>query len=233
MSVRVFVIFAVPALAAFVIVAAVGALIWWPLVILGIPAALAAVWWFERRSDEAVLRLLHTRPVAEREGERITRIVERLSLSSGVTQPDIRVIEDSAVNLAIVSGRTNTLVATTGLLTTLNSLEMEGAVAHSLSKIESGFGVYDTLVASAPWAVPEAIRKVVRSWDNAGDGVVQFDLRGVSLTRYPPGLRSALQRIEDARTDVSGGENLGASWLVPPLADRIPVEHRVEVLGEL
>ena len=233
MSVRVLFIFALPALAAFAVVVVLGALIWWPLAILAVPAAFATVWWFQRSADQAVLRRLHTRPVAEREGERITRIVERLSLSSGVTQPDIRVIEDSAVNLATVSGRTNTLVATTGLLTTLNSLEMEGAVAHALSKIESGFGVYDTLVASVPWAVPEAIRKVVRSWDNAGDGVVQFDLRGVSLTRYPPGLRSALQRIEDTRTDVSGGENLGASWLVPPLADRIPVEHRVEVLGEL
>lgn len=233
MLTRVPTIFAVPALVAGFAVTVVGLLTWRPLIVLAIPTAAFVSWIFWRRAHDAVLRRLDARPLGEIEGQRVLVIVERLCLASGLRQPNVRVIDDSAINLAIVSSTDNTLVATTGFLSELGPLEMEGAVAHCVSKIQAGFGVHETLMASAPWAVPSPIRRLIRSWDGGADEVVRFDLQGVNLTRYPPGLRRALQRTSDARTDVSGGEALGTAWLIPPLTDRIPTEYRVEVLGEL
>jgi hypothetical protein len=230
---RILFIFAIPALVTFLVVAVIGAIVWWPLAILSIPAALLVVWALWRRAHGAALASLGVRPVAEREGARIRNVVESLCLSTGIDQPDLHVIDSPALNVATLSGRTNSLVATTGLLTALNAMEMEGVVAHSLSKISSGASEYETLIASAPWAVTEAQRKIAREWGVSENGMVQFDLSGVQLTRYPPGLRSALERISEGATDVDGGEALGSAWLVPPESIRVPIDHRIEVLWEL
>lgn len=230
---RILFIFAIPALITFVLVAIVGAVIWWPLVVLSIPAALLVVWFMWRRAQSAVLSSLGVRPAAEREGARIRNVLESLCLSTGIDHPELHVIDSPALNVATLSGRTNSLVATSGLLAALNAMEMEGVVAHSLSKISSGASEYETLIASAPWAVTDAQRRIAREWGVSENGMVQFDLSGVQLTRYPPGLRTALERISQAPTDVEGGDALGSAWLVPPESIRVPIDHRIEVLGEL
>jgi heat shock protein HtpX len=226
-------IFAIPAVVVLLVVAIVGAIIWWPLAILSIPAAAATVWFLWQRAHGAVLSSLNVRPPAEREGARILNVVESLCLSTGIDQPEVMVIDSQALNVATLSGRENTLVATSGLLATMNAMEMEGVVAHSLSKIATGASEYETLIASAPWAVSAPQKATAREWGVNENGAVQFDLSGVELTRYPPGLRSALERIAAAETEIPGGEALGSAWLVPPAAIRVPVEHRIEVLGEL
>jgi hypothetical protein len=76
------------------------------------------------------------------------------------------------------------------------------------------------------------------------------DLAAVDLTRYPPGLRDALVRMDESGTVVTecawGSAHL---WMCDPLAqvgegtpeDRLnvlfrlhpPIQHRIDLLGEL
>lgn len=233
MSARIFAIFAVPALAAFLLFVVLGAVIWWPIAVLGIPAAAGVAAWFWWRADDAVLNSIDARPLGQTEGQRVLNIVENLCLSSGIDHPDIRVIDTVACNLATVSGRRNTLVVTTGLLDSLDVMEMEGVVAHGLSKIATNAVTYETFAASAAPFILGPQRDMARRWGSGDAGVLAFDISGVGLTRYPPGLRSALERIDGKPTDIEGGESLGAAWLVPPAAQRVPLEQRIEVLWEL
>jgi len=232
MPAKVVAIFAVPAVAALALFGAIG-LLWWPLALLAIPAALALPYLMWRRADSVVLRSLDVRPLAEREGARILNIVSKLSLASGIEQPDVVVIDSQARNLASVSGRRNTLVVTSGLVASLDVLEMEGVVAHGLMKATSDAAFYETLVASGGAIVLPFQRKLARRWGGGDEGVIRFDISGVGLTRYPPGLRDALQRIKGGETDIAGTDALGTAWLVPPLPQRIPLDHRIEVLWEL
>lgn len=233
MSARIFAIFALPALAVFLLFLVLGAIIWWPIAALSVPAAVGVVAFYWFRADDAVLSAMNARPLGQTEGQRVLNIAENLCLSSGIGQPDIRVIDTPACNLATVSARRNTLVVTTGLLEALDVMEMEGVVAHGLSKIADGAVTYETFAASAAPLILGPQRDMARRWGTGDAGVLAFDISGVGLTRYPPGLRSALERIDGKPTDVDGGDALGAAWLVPPVAQRVPLEHRIEVLWEL
>lgn len=233
MPTRILAIFAVPAVAAFLLFIVLGAVLWWPLAVLSIPAAAAAVAWFWWRSDDAVLKMLDARPLGQTEGQRVRNTAENLCLSTGITEPDIQVIDTPACNLATVSCRRDTLVVTTGLLEALDVMEMEGVVAHGLSKIAAGAVRYEGLAASASPFITGAQRDLARRWGSGEAGVMAFDISGVGMTRYPPGLRSALETIDSRPTDIAGAESLGSAWLVPPHAERVPLEHRIEVLWEL
>lgn len=233
MPTRIFAIFAVPAVAVLVLFIVLGAIIWWPIAILSIPAALGIVAWFWWRSDDAVLRSLGARPLGQMEGQRVLNCAENLCLSSGIAQPDIRVIDTPACNLATISARRHTLVVTTGLLDELDVMQMEGVIAHGLAKISDGAVMYESLAASASPFITGPQRQMARRWGSGDAGVLAFDLSGVGLTRYPPGLRSALEKIDTKPTDVEGAESLGSAWLVPPISQRVPLEQRIEVLWEL
>lgn len=233
MSARIFAIFAVPAVAAFVVFVVLGALVAWPFFVLALPAAAGVAVWFWWRSDDAVLRSLDARGLGANEGQRVLNILENLCLSSGIDQPDVQVIDSASANLASLSGRRDTLVVTTGLLSALDVMEMEGVIAHGLSKLSTGAVRFETLAASAgPFITPQQ-RDMARRWGTGDSGVLAFDISGVGLTRYPPGLRSALERIDGQPTEVAGANSLGSAWLVPPAEQRIPLEHRIEVLWEL
>ncbi len=230
---RILAIFALPAIAVLILFIVIGAILWWPLAILGIPAAAGLVWFLWRRADQAVLAKLNTRPLGQREGEQVLNTVENLCLTSGIDQPEVLAIDSPACNLVAVSGSENTLVATTGLLETLDTMEIEGVVAHGLTKLSSGAVSYEILAASAEPLITSVQRDWARNWGNGDAGVIAFDIAGVGLTRYPPGLRSALEQLDGRSTDIEGAESLGSALLVPPAAQRVPLDHRIEVLWEL
>lgn len=233
MPARIFAIFAVPAVAAAAFFVLLGIFVWWPFFVLALPVAAGVAAWFWWRSDDAVLRALGARGLGANEGQRVLNILENLCLSSGIDQPDVEVIDSASTNLASISGRRNTLVVTTGLLSALDVMEMEGVIAHGLSKLSTGAVRYETLAASAGPFISGAQRNMARRWGTGDAGVLAFDISGVGLTRYPPGLRSALEHIDGQPTDVEGADSLGSAWLVPPTEQRIPLEHRIEVLWEL
>lgn len=230
---RILAIFALPALLALIIFVLLGALVWWPFYVLAIPAAALVVWLMMRRSDSSLVSKLNARPLGQKEGERILNTVENLSLTSGIDQPEVLVIDSSACNLIALSGENDVLIATTGLLESLDVMEMEGVVAHGLTKLSSGAVHYETLAASAQPFITGAQLDMARRWGTGDAGVIAFDISGVGLTRYPPGLRSALERIDGQSTDIDGADSLGAALLIPPAGQRVPLDHRIEVLWEL
>ena len=59
------------------------------------------------------------------------------------------------------------------------------------------------------------------------------DVSGVSLTRYPPGLISALEKLKDDQTVVHSGSRATAHlWIEAPVA-RKPEEGRLSRFGRL
>jgi len=114
------------------------------LVIGGIAAAIALVvgiiMYFSATS--AVLAIAGGHQVTKGEEPVLYRIVENLSIGSGLPMPKVWVIEDSAPN-AFATGRNPKMAhvaATRGLLDKLEKRELEAVMAHELSHV----GNYDT-----------------------------------------------------------------------------------------
>lgn len=95
-------------------------------------------------SSRVALAVSGAREVTKVEEPELVRIVENLSIGSGLPMPKVYVIEDSAPN-AFATGRDPkhaTVTATRGLLDKLDKAELEGVMAHEMSHI----GNYDIRV---------------------------------------------------------------------------------------
>lgn len=100
-------------------------------------------YWF---SDKIVLTMHHAKPVEFTSNPELYRVLENLTIASGLPMPKFYLINDSAPN-AFATGRNpkHAVVAvTTGLLERLDRSELEGVLAHELSHI----GNRDMLVST-------------------------------------------------------------------------------------
>ncbi|MBI2708557.1 MAG: M48 family metalloprotease [Actinobacteria bacterium] len=251
-------------------------------------AAALAGWW---TSASVVLAMSRAQPADPLEYARLHNLVEGLCIASGLPKPRVYVIDDDALN-ALATGRDPrhaAVAVTTGLLRALTRVELEGVVAHELSRIRSYDIVVSTLavtfvapvVVVADWlirfrwwgggrnrpgeldgrlpvlgsvgvallglspVVAPVMRRVV-----PGRGELRADLPAVELTRYPPGLAAALEKLRDGQTVVHSGSRATAQlWIQTPIAltpeqgelCRInrrfdihpPIEERIAALYEL
>jgi hypothetical protein len=97
-------------------------------------------------------------------------------------------------------------------------------VAHQLVRIKGKEMVRPTFAANLP--VPLAF--VARS---SAPTPALVDVAAVSLTRYPPGLLAALEKMNGVDTQVRGASPaIGHLWLVPP---GTRLEERIDALREL
>lgn len=97
-------------------------------------------------SDKLVLRMTGAKPIEKKDNPELYRVVDNLTIASGVPVPKIYVVDDAAPN-AFATGRDPKHAAiafTTGLLNRLEKLELEGVVAHELSHVRN----YDTRLMS-------------------------------------------------------------------------------------
>ena len=93
-------------------------------------------------SDKLVMAISGARQIQKKDNPTLFRTVENLCIASGLPMPKIFTINDSAPN-AFATGRDPNHAAiafTTGILSKLNKLELEGVTAHELSHV----GNYDT-----------------------------------------------------------------------------------------
>ncbi len=100
-------------------------------------------YWF---SDKIVLAMSSAHLVTFEDNKELYRLVENLCITAGLPVPKIYIIDDTAPN-AFATGRDPehaVIVVTTGLLTKLEKVELEGVIAHELSHI----GNRDILVAT-------------------------------------------------------------------------------------
>lgn len=93
-------------------------------------------------SDKMVMAISHAKQIKKSDNPTLFRTVENLCIASGLPQPKVYIIEDSAPN-AFATGRDPkhaSIAFTTGILEKLDKLELEGVVAHELSHV----GNFDT-----------------------------------------------------------------------------------------
>jgi heat shock protein HtpX len=93
-------------------------------------------------SDKIVLSMSGAKPADRNRHRDYYTAVENLAIASGLPAPKIYIIEDLSAN-AFATGRDPkhaAVAATTGLLSKLKSVEIEGVIAHELSHIKN----YDT-----------------------------------------------------------------------------------------
>ncbi|RJQ31330.1 zinc metalloprotease HtpX [Candidatus Parcubacteria bacterium] len=98
-------------------------------------------------SDKIVLAMSGARgPITKEDNMELYRLVENLSIASGIKMPRVYIIDDQSPN-AFATGRNQeraAIAVTTGLMRILNKNELEGVIAHELSHI----GNRDILVST-------------------------------------------------------------------------------------
>src|SRR4249919_3199325 len=104
--------------------------------------AFASYW----KADTVALAVSRAHPADPAEYRRLYNLVEGLCIASGLPMPRIYIIDDPAPN-AFATGRNPkhaAVAVTTGLLSMMNRVELEGVLAHELSHVRN----YDILVST-------------------------------------------------------------------------------------
>jgi len=99
-------------------------------------------------SDKVVLKMSGARPVKREEHRDLWNIVENLSITAGLPMPKLYIINDPAPN-AFATGRDaehGVVAVTTGLLSMLDKIEIEGVIGHELSHIGNKDILISTIV---------------------------------------------------------------------------------------
>jgi heat shock protein HtpX len=201
-------------------------------VLVVVAAAVAAwAWW---GAERRIGSMLGARPATPAGEARLLNLVEGLSLTAGLRRPTSMIIEDPGLNFVVYGRRPQTaaLGVTSGLLSELTLIELEGIVAWGLVQVRRMVTLPATIAAGA---FGIGARFAVSP---ARDG--EADLAAVALTRYPPGLASALEKMEAKGTTVASARvALAPLWAADPRPGspggrgRLPLSERVEALREL
>jgi heat shock protein HtpX len=191
--------------------------------------------WTWTGAERRVLRALGGHPADPARDARALNLIEGLSFTAGLRQPALLVLDSEGLNVA-VAGRVASsavVVATSSLLAELTRIELEGVLAAALVEIRGGELGPATVVAS----LPGLGRRLVSS---AGGRDAATDLAAANLTRFPPGLASALDKMDSRGTAVAGaGPDQAHLWLADPMpaggvtSARTALHDRAESLREL
>jgi len=234
----------------------------WVGIVIAFVFAMALAWGSYFNSDRIAIAASRAKPADETEYRRYHNLVEGLCIAAGLPKPKLYVVNDPAPN-AFATGRNpkhSAVAVTTGLLETMNRVELEGVLAHELSHIKN----YDILVTTIAVTAVGTIALIsdiglrFAFWggmsdrrDNNGDSgpigaviaiaslailmlapfagyLMQMamsrnreylaDASGVQLTRYPPGLISALEKLRDDHAVVHYATKATAQmWIEQPL----------------
>lgn len=206
-------------------------------VFVALGTALAA--WARLGGDRLIESRLGGRPAHPRTEARLCNLVEGLSTGAGVRHPKLVVVDSPGLN-AMAFGTTAaraTVAVTSGLLAELERVELEAVLAEQLYLIRH----HETL----PATVAAATFGVARSLAVRADHDANADQGAVSLTRYPPALAAALEKIERKGASVAGQPAWMAHlWLADPrpapaggaaaaAPGRLALGDRIEALREL
>lgn len=129
-------------------------------------------------------------------------ITESLCITHGLDSPKPMVTEDPSPTV-LAYGLKGRICASAGFFSQLSVVEQEAVVAHALCRIQRGHARSDALAAAVFGFVlaPLGMRSLAGRCATALRGrhaLLASDLAAVRLTRYPPGLMSALQRMQNS-----------------------------------
>ena len=200
-------------------------------------------------SPTQLLAALGGHAVDPRDQAGLANLVEGLCIANGLSLPQLRLLDDEAPN-ALLLGRGDqaVLICTTGLLALLDRIELEGIVAHELAQQKRGdlrliaiatvgLGLYARLSPRAAITLKRLV---------GADCQALADQTAVAMTRYPPGLISALSKLEQAPSNrprlspvvlrLTAGlwcVNLAEAKGNSPLVGELDLGDRVAALAEL
>lgn len=220
-----------PSLVAGVVAGALGGVVAGSVTFVAVGGAVVA--WVWRQSARPAAIGLAGRPADRERDARLVNLVEGLCASAGVRVPELRIVEAPGLNLA-AGGRDPSraaLVATSGLLERLDRVALEGILAAGVMAIRRGAVAGPSIAAVTGISVNVAV--------GAGRDIL-LDAAAARLTRYPPGLCSALQGSMEAGTTVPAVPRRAAHlWLADPTGAaelpgyRRPLRERIDALSEL
>ena len=191
--------------------------------------------WAWSGAQRRVLDAIGGRPADPAGEARALNLIEGLSFTAGLRQPSMVVVDSDGLNAAVVARQpaSATVVVTTGLLAELTRIELEGILAAALVEIRNGELGPATVAAS----LPGVGRRLVSS---ATGRDAATDLAAVKLTRFPPGLAGAFDKMATKGTAVASARPDHAHlWLADPLpagasvGQRTGLHDRAEALREL
>ena len=172
-----------------------------------------------------VMSRVDSQEITETQAARLFNLLEGLCAVTGVQIPNVSVTADAGINAFVAADPTRTegpeLVVTSGFVSQLERIEMEGVVAVCLARLRSGIAEAQTLVTALsiakPWYLTTtALRRLIAEVSN-GQIVFDDDIKGAGITRYPPGLAAAYQRMLESSTRVGGFDaRLAGLWVVNP-----------------
>jgi heat shock protein HtpX len=190
--------------------------------------------WARLAGDRRVLAAIGGRDADPKREARLCNLVEGLTIGAGVKPPRLVVIDSPGLN-AIAAGTSQAravMGVTTGLLSELDRMELEAVVAEELVQIRRG-ETFPLTVLVATFGI--GARQAVPA-----DRDAAADQGAVGLTRYPPALASALEKIESKGAVVAGQASYMAHlWLADPRSGspqargRLGLKDRIEALRQL
>lgn len=172
------------------------------------------------QGDKIALWSSGARPITAEENKYVYRLVENLTIASGMPMPKLYIIEDNSIN-AFATGRNPekaSVAVTTGAIKHLENEELEGVLAHELSHIKNYDIRYMTLVAVMVGAITILAHIFIRSrllfgrgGDNRNGGgqiMAIFMIVGIVLAILSPIIaeliKLAVSRRREYLADASG-----------------------------
>ncbi len=107
-----------------------------PFVIIGVGIWFIIAWFYNTSIINAATG---SKPLERNENKRVYNLVENLCISTGMTMPEVRIIEDNSLN-AFASGinkKTFSVSLSRGIINSLNDDELESVIAHELTHIRN------------------------------------------------------------------------------------------------
>jgi heat shock protein HtpX len=231
--------------------------------VIGLAAAIAwtVVAWF--RCESTVLDLSDADVVDQTDEPRLFNVTAGLCAAMGVAPPAIHVLDEPAANALVVGRdvRHASFVVTRGLLDKLTVVELEAVIALLLFKIRSGdtgpesvavstvgaLGVLSVRAERIDWlsralAWPDRGVERVLAWLHSSRAEIDTDIAAAGATRYPPGLASALEKMDGHSAVTAASPVTEHLWIAPALAlssrrnavrIHAPLSERIAVLQEL
>jgi heat shock protein HtpX len=196
-------------------------------------------YWF---SDKIVLKMYGAREVTAQEAPEFYRIVVNLAKKANMPMPKVYIMDTDVPN-AFATGRDPehaAVAATTGIMQTLTSEELEGVMAHELAHVKNRDTLISTIVATiagiitmiahmAQWAA--IFGGLGRSDDDEGGipAILEFVLLVIVAPLAATLIQLSISRAREFMADESGGRLTGNPMALARALEKIEyyAQHRV------